>query len=202
MAGGKGKRIGSMVEKPLLPFLGKPLVEWVVGAVESAAKISEFYVVTSANTLETERKCLREDLKIIRTDGKGYHDDLKQAVSKAKLNCPILTVSSDLPALTGKFLDNIVSVYEKSGKDALTVLVPQKKREELKLSTAPLYEYEREGYAISGINLIDGAKILEEKIDEFAVITEEIEAALNVNTLEDLKTAQEIVKHRLAENAG
>ena len=33
MAGGKGKRIGLPVEKPLLPFLGKPLIDWVAEAV-------------------------------------------------------------------------------------------------------------------------------------------------------------------------
>jgi adenosylcobinamide-phosphate guanylyltransferase len=55
MAGGKGKRMRLPVEKPLLPFLGKPLIDWVVEAVESAEKVSEFYVVTSGNTPETEK---------------------------------------------------------------------------------------------------------------------------------------------------
>jgi GTP:adenosylcobinamide-phosphate guanylyltransferase len=35
MVGGKGKRIESSVEKPLIPFLGKPLVDWTVDAVKS-----------------------------------------------------------------------------------------------------------------------------------------------------------------------
>lgn len=39
MVGGKGKRIGLSVEKPLIPFLGKPLVDWVVDAVKSSKKI-------------------------------------------------------------------------------------------------------------------------------------------------------------------
>ena len=29
MAGGKGTRMGLPTEKPMLPFLGKPLVDWV-----------------------------------------------------------------------------------------------------------------------------------------------------------------------------
>ena len=57
MAGGKGKRMGLPVEKPLLPFLGKPLIDWVVEAVQSAKKVSELYVVTSENTPETEKHC-------------------------------------------------------------------------------------------------------------------------------------------------
>ena len=62
MAGGKGKRMRLAVEKPLLPFLGKPLIDWVVEAVASAEKVSEFYVVTSENTPETEKLCRSKTL--------------------------------------------------------------------------------------------------------------------------------------------
>ncbi len=33
MAGGKGSRMGLPTEKPMLPFLGKPLLDWVAEAV-------------------------------------------------------------------------------------------------------------------------------------------------------------------------
>jgi GTP:adenosylcobinamide-phosphate guanylyltransferase len=75
-------------------------------------------------------------------------------------------------------------------------LVPVKKREELKLSASSTYDYEGVAYVISGVNLINGAKILEKKLNECAVITEEIEATLNVNTLKDLDTAEKIVKRQ------
>lgn len=194
MAGGRGKRIGGAIEKPLRPFLGKPLLDWVVEAIESSAKVSSFIVVSSENTLETEKKCLMEGWKVLRTDGKGYHADLKQAVLTARLQSPVLTVSSDLPALKGKFLDKIIQVFEKNKADALTVLVPVKQREELKLSVSSTYTYEGESYAVSGINIIDGAKILDEKLSECVVVTEEMEAVLNVNTLEDFRIAEEIMR--------
>jgi len=131
---------------------------------------------------------------VIRTDGKGYHADLKQAILEAKLYCPVLTISSDLPALRGKFLDRVISVYEKSEKDAVTVLVPIKKRKELNLSVSSVYDYNGKAYAVSGVNLIDGARIFEEKLDEYPIISGDIDAALNVNTLEDLDTGQKIVE--------
>ncbi len=199
MAGGKGKRMGIATEKPLLPFLGKPLIDWVVEAVEASKNISEFYIVTSESTPETEEKCLKESLKVIRTAGKSYHDDLKQAILTGQLDCPVLTITVDLPAVTGRFLDKVISIYEHSRKDALTVLIPLKKREELELSVSPLYHYKGTAYAISGINLLNGAKILEEKLSEWAVITEEIEAALNVNTRNDLSVAEKILS-RLERN--
>jgi adenosylcobinamide-phosphate guanylyltransferase len=194
MAGGKGKRIGLAIEKPLLPFLGKPLIEWVVEAVKSAKKVSEFYIVTSGNAAETEKKCLKDGLKVIRTNGKGYHDDLKQAILEAQLQGPVLTMPADLPAVTGKFLDKVITAYEKSGKDALAVFVPINTREALELSVSSTDEHKGVWYAVSGVNIISSAKIqYEEKIDTSAIITEEIEVLLNINTLKDLAIAEKIL---------
>jgi adenosylcobinamide-phosphate guanylyltransferase len=195
MAGGKGTRIGLTIEKPLLTFLGKPLIDWVVEAVKSAEKVSEFYVVTSKNALETERKCLRNRLKVIRTDGKSYHDDLKQAILEAKLRGPVLTMPADLPAVTGKFLDKVITAYEKCGKDALAVFVPITTREALELSVSSIDEHKGVWYAVAGVNIINGARIHDEgKIDTSAIITEEIEVLLNINTLKDLAIAEKIMR--------
>lgn len=195
MVGGKGKRIESSLEKPLIPFLGKPLVDWVVEAVKSSKKISEFYMVTSCNAPETEKKLQKEGLTILRTEGKSYHDDLKQAVLKAKLTGPILTMPADLPAITGKALDKIITTHQKSGKDYLAVFVPIEKREALNLSVSSTDEYQGIWYAVSGVNIIDGSKIkVEGKIETAAIITDEIEVLLNINTLKDLEIAQKIIQ--------
>jgi adenosylcobinamide-phosphate guanylyltransferase len=195
MAGGKSKRIGLAIEKPLLPFLEKPLIEWVVEAVKSAKKVLEVYIVTSENAPKTEKKCLKDGLTVIRTDGKGYHDDLKQAILKAKLQCPVLTIPADLPAVTGKFLDKVVTAYEDCGKDALAVFVPIKSRERLELSVSSTDEYKGMWYAVSGVNIINGAKIQEEgKIDTSAIVTGEIEVLLNINTLKDLAIAEKMLR--------
>ncbi len=195
MAGGKGKRMGLPVEKPLLPFLGKPLIDWVCEAVASAEKVYEFYVVTSDNTPETEKHCLRRRWKVLRTDAKGYHDDLKHAVKQAGLMGPVLTIPADLPAVTGIFLDKVIGEFEVCGKDFLAVFVPIEKRERLSLSVSSTDEYKGKWYAVSGVNIINGAKIQgEEKVETSAIITEEMEVMLNINTLKDLETAQKIMR--------
>ena len=195
MAGGKGKRMGLPVEKPLLPFLGKPLVDWVAEAVADAGKVSEFYVVTSANTPETETHCLSKGWKVLRTDAKGYHDDLKQAVLEAGLLDPVLTIPADLPAVTGQFLDKVISEFEVCGMNFLAVFVPIKTREGLGLSVSSTDEYKGEWYAVSGVNIVNGAKIQGEgKIETSAIITEETEVLLNINTLKDLEIAEKIMK--------
>ncbi len=196
MAGGKGSRMGVPTEKPLLPFLGKPLIDWVADAILNAQKVSEFYVITSANTSQTEKHCLDRGWKVLRTDAKGYHNDLKQAVLKASLMGPVLTMPSDVPAITGPFLDKVVSEFEGCGKDFLAVFVPIKKRQDLGLSISSTDEYKGVWYAVSGVNIINGAKVLGEgKIETSAIITSETEVLLNVNTTKDLEIAQQIMKN-------
>jgi adenosylcobinamide-phosphate guanylyltransferase len=195
MAGGKGRRIGSEIEKPLLLFLGKPLIELVVEAAKAAKNISEIYIVTSDNAPQTEKKCLKNGWKILKTDGKGYHKDLKQAVLNGKLNFPVLTMPADLPALTGKFIDKIIRIFEKKGKNALAVFVPLEDREELELSVSSKDEFEGILYAVSGVNIINGKKILSKgKIDTAAFITDEIEVLFNINTQKDLDIAEKNLK--------
>jgi len=195
MAGGRGKRICSDIEKPLLSVQGKPLIERVVKAAKSANNISEIYIITSINTPQTEKKCIKDGLKILRTDGKGYHNDLKQAILKGKLNFTVLTMPADLPALTGKFIDKIIGIFEKKGKNALAVFVPLEKREKLELSVSSKDEYEGVLYAVSGVNIINGKKILSEgKIETAAYITDEIDVLFNINTQKDLNIAEKNLK--------
>ena len=194
MAGGKGSRMGLPTEKPLLTFLGKPLIDWVADAINGSKNVSVFYVVTSSNTPLTEKHCLTKGWKVLRTAANGYHNDLRQAVAKANLTGPILTMPSDVPAITGQVLDKIVDAFEVCGKDFLAVFVPIKARQDLGLSISSTDEYNGVWYAVSGVNVINGTKILGEgKIETSAIITEEIEVLLNINTTKDLEIAQNII---------
>jgi adenosylcobinamide-phosphate guanylyltransferase len=201
MAGGKGKRMCLPIEKPLLPFLGKPLIDWIVEAVISAGKVSDFYVVTSKNTSETEKWCIAKGWKVFRTDAKGYHEDLKQVALEGDLRGPILTIPADLPAVTGKFLDRAIGAFEICGKDFLAVFVPIKIREELGLSVSSTDEYKGVLYGVSGVNIVNGSGIQEEgKMETAAIITEEIEVLLNINTLKDLEIAEKIMRKAAKKN--
>jgi adenosylcobinamide-phosphate guanylyltransferase len=199
MAGGRGSRMGLPTEKPMLQFMGKPLLDWVAEAVLNAKKVSEFYVITSSNTPKTEEHCRSMGWKTVHTDAKGYHDDLKQAVAKLGWTGSILTLPSDVPAITGLILDRVVSEFEMSGKDFLAVFVPIQKRLELGLSISSTDEYKGVWYAVSGVNIINGEKILGEgKIETAAIITEETEVVLNVNTTKDFEVAQRLMANKAA----
>jgi adenosylcobinamide-phosphate guanylyltransferase len=201
MAGGKGTRMGLATEKPLVPFLGKPLIDWVVNAVTSAKKVSRFYVVTSPNTPKTQLYCQKKGWRVIQTDAKGYHEDLKQVVTKGGLRCPILTIPADVPALTGEALDKIVTAYERCGKDYLAVFVPIEKRQALGLSISSTDEYKGVWYAVSGVNIINGLRVQEEgKIETSAIITQDTAVMLNINTIKDLEIAKQIMQKKKRSN--
>ncbi len=64
----------------------------------------------------------------------------------------------------------------------------------LGLSVDSTDEYQGKWYAVSGVNIVNGAKIQEEgKIETCALITEEVEVLLNINTPKDLEIAQKIM---------
>jgi len=191
--------MGLPTEKPMLQFMGKPLLDWVADAVLKAKNVSEFYVITSANTPKTEEHCKSMGWKTVHTDAKGYHDDLKQAVAKLGWMGPILTMPSDVPAITGPILDRVIGEFEGSGKDFLAVFVPIQRRLDLGLSISSTDEYQGVWYAVSGVNVINGAKILGEgKVETAAIITEETEVVLNVNTIKDFEVAQRLMANKTA----
>jgi GTP:adenosylcobinamide-phosphate guanylyltransferase len=50
-------------------------------------------------------------------------------------------------------------------------------------------------YAVSGVNIVNGAKIQEEgKIETSAIVTDDVEVLLNINTPKDLEVAESIMR--------
>ncbi|MCL2134100.1 MAG: NTP transferase domain-containing protein [Candidatus Bathyarchaeota archaeon] len=194
MAGGKGTRLGLTIEKPMLSFLGKHLIDYVVAAINQTKHVTAFYIVTSDNTPNTEQYCKNMGWNVLHTDAKGYHNDLKQAANKVNLTGPILTMPSDIPAITGNFLDRVVCEFKQCDKDFLAVFVPIQKRLDLGLSISSTDEYNGVWYAVTGVNIVNGLKIQKEGKNETSVIlTEETEVLLNINTLKDVEIAQKIM---------
>ncbi|UCD26357.1 MAG: NTP transferase domain-containing protein [Candidatus Bathyarchaeota archaeon] len=189
MAGGRGKRFGGDIEKPMIKLLGKPLIKWVIEATKASRRLSETYVAVTSYNSRTGDEAARSSATTIQTKGLGYHADLRQAVLKLNLTCPVLTTSSDLPLLNGEFLDDIIGKYEESRKSALTVLVPIETCRKYGLCPTSFYEHEGNTYAVSGINMIDGRRILEEQQQE-VIICRKPEAIFNINTPKDLESAK------------
>ena len=189
MAGGKGTRFGGDTEKPMAQFIGKPLIRRVIEATKESKRIAETYVAVTSYSPKTAKEAAEASVKVVETDGQGYHADLQQAVQDANLKCPVLIISADLPLLNGEFLDEIIEEYEESGKPALTVLIPEEAFREYGVSAVSLFEHDGKMYAVSGINIIDGQRILEEQEQE-VIVSRRPEAVFTVNSSKDLESAK------------
>jgi len=189
MAGGKGTRFGGDTEKPMAQFIGKPLIRRVIEAAKESKRIAETYVAVTSYSPKTAQEAAEASVKVVETDGQGYHADLQQAVQDANLKCPVLIISADLPLLNGEFLDEIIEEYEESGKPALTVLIPEEAFREYGVSAVSLFEHDGKMYAVSGINIIDGQRILEEQEQE-VIVSRRPEAVFTVNSSKDLESAK------------
>jgi GTP:adenosylcobinamide-phosphate guanylyltransferase len=193
MAGGKGTRFGKDIEKPMVKLFGKSLIRRVIEATKASKRISETYVAVTSYNSQTAEEAGKASAKVVETERQGYHADLRQAISKLNLTCSVLTISSDLPLLTGEFLDEIIVRYEKSHKPSLTVLVPVKQYKKYGLHPTTL-EIRKGNHAVSGINIVDGKRILEQQpqrdLQEEIMICRRPEAMFNVNTPKDLESAE------------
>lgn len=189
MAGGRGTRFGGDIEKPMAMFMGKPLIKRVIEAAKESKRIEKIYVAVTAYSPKTTQEIKNTSVRLIETDGKGYHTDLQQAIKDAKLSGPVLIISADLPLLNGKIIDEIVEKYEESNKPALTVMIPEEACRKYGLSAVSIYEHNGNMYAVSGINIIDGQRIFEEQEQE-VFISSRPEAVFTVNSLNDLEAAR------------
>ena len=181
MAGGKGSRMHQNVEKPLIEIAGRPMVQYVIEAVQHSRSIDRVFVTTSKHTPETAATLRSIGFNVIETSGDDYVDDTKLAVKSLGLK-KTLVISADLPLITAKIIDEVIRRYEISGKPALAVAIPR------------LSENTKEGLAFAGVNMIDGEKINEKTLDEEVMIVGRVEVMLNVNTPEDLELVRAIIQ--------
>ena len=195
MAGGKGARMTLPEEKPLLKVGGKPVIEYVLAALENAAKIDAIAVVVSDYTPKTAKHVAKFPVKVVQTLGKGYVSDMGCAVKTLKLHA-VLAIGADLPLITGEIIDDIVTRYEQCGKPALTVAVPMAAKAKLGLGGEYAFEVDGKLVVPAGINVIDGRRIDEEKLDEEICVVDRKEVAVNINTLQELKIAENLFAKR------
>jgi len=195
MAGGKGVRMALQEEKPLLMVGGKPVIEHVLAALENAVKVDAIVVAVSGYTPKTAKHVAKFPVKVVKTPGKEYVSDMGYAVKTLKLHV-VLAIAADLPLISGEIIDDILGQYERCGKPALTVAVS--KALKAKLGLGGEYAFNVDGRLVvpAGINVIDGCRIGEEKLDEAICIVDRDEVALNINTAQELKIAEELFQRK------
>ena len=192
MAGGKGSRLKVSEEKPIIKLNGKPVILYVLNSLRHAKNIDNIVVSVSENTPKTTQLLSKLKISTINTPGKDFVSDMAYAIKKLSLKT-VLVIGSDIPLITSEIIDQIIEKYEVSNKSALNVVVPLRKRIQLGLSRAYEFDLNNEKVVPAGINIIDGTKIDNKELDEEILLLEKKEVALNINTLNDLIIAKDLI---------
>jgi adenosylcobinamide-phosphate guanylyltransferase len=146
MCGGRGTRLGATVEKPQFRVAGTPMVECVLGALDSS-RVDRVFAVTSPATPATAAAV---DCPRIETPGEGYVADLDGALADPRVTTPVLTVAADLPALDGAAVDAVLDAAD----GALTVAVPVGRKRALGLSVDTAFRHGGRQVTPAGINVV------------------------------------------------
>jgi len=189
MAGGKGSRMALAQEKPLLPVGGKPVIDHVIEELKGAKKIDSVVVAVSDYTPKTAAHLAKFPVKILKTPGKEYVFDMGFAIKVLKMQT-VLTISADMPFITSEIIDDILIHYFLCGKPALAVVAPAETKEKLGMSLGYAFDFNGKNVVPSGINVNDGARINEAELDQEIYVVDKAEVAININTVEELKTAE------------
>jgi len=189
MAGGKGTRIKTEEEKPLLKVNGKPLIEYVLNALKGARRVNEIIVAVSPHTPKTAIIAKRFSVRVLKTPGKDWCLDVQYAVRELQLDA-VLTIAADLPLITSELIEDLLECYERCGKPALTVAVPLETCKRLGLSADYIFKVKGKSVVPTGIDVINGKRIGEGMLEEEFLIIDDKRIAVNVNTFRDLKIAE------------
>ncbi|MFZ3058959.1 MAG: NTP transferase domain-containing protein [Candidatus Methanoperedens sp.] len=198
MAGGMGKRLGKD-EKPLTLLLGKPLINYVLDALLGSQNIDRIFVATSPRVKRTidwicDFKKENENVEIIQTGGEGFVYDMVMAVEKAGIKGPVLIMMADLPLVTSGLIDRIIEKYNEAGTPALSVHMNLDVFTRLGLRPDTVFHKNSSFIVPCGINILDADKIKEEQ-EDYNLILDDEELALNVNTQADLIVCERFLRN-------
>lgn len=191
MAGGRGSRL-KMGEKPLVKLFGRPLIDYVVLALEESL-VDRIFVSTTENVPSTRKWAQERDLYVLETGSYGYVADMIEAVKKADVRDPIMVIMADLPLVTSEIIDQIMEVYQERPEPALSTHTPLSLHSRMGRRPDSLFNYLGQLIVPAGINVLRGAEIEKEQ-EDFHLILERMELAVNVNVPEDLMLCEKIMQ--------
>ncbi|HWQ18898.1 MAG TPA: NTP transferase domain-containing protein [Methanotrichaceae archaeon] len=191
MAGGKGTRL-NMGEKPMARLFGRPLLEYVTSAL-AESNVEDIFVAVTESVPATRSWAVSRGLPVIDTPGQGFISDMVTAVKKAGIEKPVMVIMADLPLVTSEIIEEVAKIYETRDEPALSVHTPLRLHSRLGRRPDSLFNYHGQLIVPSGVNILDGADIEREQ-EDYHLIIERIELAVNVNTTEDLRLCESILQ--------
>jgi adenosylcobinamide-phosphate guanylyltransferase len=199
MAGGMGKRLGKD-EKPLTLLCGKPLINYVLDALLGSNNIERIFVATSPRVKKTNDWLLdfkekHNNVEIIHTEGAGFVQDMIGAVKDAGITGSVFIMMADLPLVTSGLIDRIIEKYEEVNTPALSVHMKLEVFTKLGLRPDTVFHKNEDFIVPCGINILDAGMIQEEQ-EDYNLILDEEELALNVNAPVDLEVCEKYLNNK------
>ncbi len=191
MAGGRGSRL-KMGEKPLVRLFGRPLIDYVVSAL-SDSSVERIFVAVTENVPQTRQWANARELAVVDTPGRGFVPDMISGVKKAGVTGAILIIMADLPLVTADLVDEIIEVYADRPEPALSTHTPLELHARLGRRPDSLFNYQGRLIVPAGINILDGRDIENEQ-EDYHLILERIELAVNVNVADDLMLCEKMIR--------
>jgi adenosylcobinamide-phosphate guanylyltransferase len=176
-------------EKPLLQVSGKSMLERIVEVLKQVESVDRIVVASSPNTPATAIAAKTLDVEVIVTSGQGFEEDMRFAIRKLSLG-PVLIVSSDIPFINPRTIQQAVEMYQSSGKPALAVMAPVELYRKLGSKPEHIFHIHGQDLVPIGINILDGKRIDEGELDQVEMLVDSEDLTINVNTTEDLQAAR------------
>jgi len=195
MCGGKGSRMGQLMnnEKPLLKLKGKALIEHVLDALVESKKFRRIIGVSSTNTPKTSaflHYCTAGQVDVIETEGISYSKDLSMVLNKLE-PARFFIVPADLPLLNAKVVGKVIRCLP--DLPCVSIVIEKRLVEEIGIKPSVVFNTAGKECCYSGILILDSSKFKDgHSLEEYYIVMNEKEVAVNVNTKEELQLAERL----------
>jgi adenosylcobinamide-phosphate guanylyltransferase len=189
LAGGVGSRLGPG-EKPLADICGRPMAARVIDAFVMAGL--EVTVVVSGRTPMTLNYLRAQGIPFYRAGGKGYVEDIVEAVTELEVSGPLFASVADIPCLRPTHVKLVLEAYLGQEKPALSTWVPRDLCPVTGCRTDYMEMVEGIPSVPVGVNILLGERIKEPQ-EEYRLLLHDPALARNVNTPEDLEEVRRVL---------
>ncbi len=197
MAGGAGQRLG-MEEKACVMLEGRPLISYVIDAMQQSCYVDNIFVQVSSYSPHTEqvvREIYGDSVSLVSSSGDNYIGDMVSAVRLAGSSGPVLLMMPDLPLITPLLIDGIIEAYSYCEVSALSVHIPLSIYRELDIRPSTVFYKKGAMLVPAGINILNADEISKEQAENDHVLYDP-RLAMSIDSFEDLDRCSIYMKTR------
>lgn len=112
--------------KAFLPINGRPMLEYIIEAIESSSKVGEVSVIGPVDQLKEHFK---DRINYYYEEKEDLFDNLRTVIEPFKNDEAILLISSDIPLIKGHMIDELIAKCAEVGGDLCYPIVEREQNE-------------------------------------------------------------------------